>query len=68
MKSNEEEQNKKNNDKNSNLINIITISIVILLVALVAFFLIRDEIKRNSDENKIAYTDLVKEINNGNVE
>ena len=61
-------ENPKNNDKISTLINILPILILILVVVLVAFFFIRDEIERNSTENKIAYTDLVKEIDNGNVE
>ena len=61
-------ENPKNNDKISTLINILPILILILVVVLVAFFFIRDELERNSTENKIAYTDLVKEIDNGNVE
>ena len=65
MKQDKEQNPKK---KNSTIINVISIIISLILVALLVLFLFQSEAKRNSDENKIAYTDLVKEINNGNVE
>ena len=64
---------KKDNEKNpnkalQNLINLVFSIIVVILLGLTIFLIYKEQIKNNSEENKLAYTDLVKEIEAGNVE
>ena len=58
------ENNKKSNDKL--LIALIIIAIILVIVAIASVFLMQN--KKEQDNNTLAYTDLIKEISNGNVE
>ncbi len=61
--------NKKQNDKNKNNTLKLIIGLLIILVILIATFAIYMINNKNQDENKnIAYTDLIKEINEETVE
>ena len=59
---------KKPNKTFKKLVNIIFSIIIAVLAVLTIFLIYQDQNKKNADENKLAYTDLVKEIEAGNVE
>lgn len=59
---------KKPNKTSKKLVNIIFSIIIAVLAVLTIFLIYQDQNKKNADENKLAYTDLVKEIEAGNVE
>ena len=65
MKNNNEKKPKK---KASTLLNIILTLIMILLIIGMAVFIYQKQKDNNSEENILAYTDLVKEISSGNIE
>ena len=63
------ENNKQNDNKKSNdklLIVLTIIAIILVIVAIASVFLMQN--KKEQDDNTLAYTDLIKEISNGNVE
>ncbi|MCI8273474.1 MAG: ATP-dependent zinc metalloprotease FtsH [Clostridia bacterium] len=61
--------NDKNKKKNSKtIIDIIIIMILIVLIVILALFIYKTQSDKKSDENNLVYTDLVKEIQAGNVE
>ena len=59
-------------EKNKKILNtLLNVGLTLLIIALTAvaiFFIYKNQKEKNSEENKLAYTDLVNEINNGNVE
>ena len=59
---------KKPNKTSKKLVNIIFSIIIAVLAVLTIFLIYQDQNKKDADENKLAYTDLVKEIEAGNVE
>lgn len=64
---------KQNNDKDSKkririIIDVIATLIMIALIAVLVFFIYKNQNEKNSEENTLAYTELVREIQNGNVE
>ena len=64
---------KNDNEKKPNkalriLFNIVSTIIIVALASLTVFLVYKDQEKKNSEEYKIAYTDLVKEIEEGKVE
>ena len=50
------------------LLNIILTLIILLISAIIIYFIYKNNSENNSEETKLAYTDLVKEIQAGNVE
>ena len=63
------ENNKQNDNKKSNdklLIVLTVIAIILVIIAIASVFLMQN--KKEQDDNTLAYTDLIKEISNGNVE
>ncbi len=50
------------------LLNIILTLIILLISAVIIYFIYKNNSENNSEETKLAYTDLVKEIQAGNVE
>ena len=63
------ENNKQNDNKKSNdklLIVLTIIAIILVIIAIASVFLMQN--KKEQDDNTLAYTDLIKEISNGNVE
>lgn len=50
------------------LLNIIVTILVLAIAVLAAYFLYQNIKENNSEDTKLAYTDLVKEIQAGNVE
>ena len=64
---------KNDNEKKPNkalriLFNIVSTIIIVALASLTVFLVYKDQEKKNSEEYKIAYTDLVKEIEEEKVE
>ena len=64
---------KNDNEKKPNkalriLFNIVSTIIIVALASLTVFLVYKDQEKKNSEEYKIAYTDLVKQIEEGKVE
>ncbi len=65
---------KKDDDKNKKnkmlktLLNIITTLILLILIAITVFIIYKTQQDKNSEENKLTYTQLLNEIQNGNVE
>ena len=58
----------KSNKMLKTLINIIAIIIALALIVVLAYLVYKNVKENNSEETKLAYTDLVKEIQAGNVE
>ena len=62
----------KDNDKKKNIlnmvVNVIVIALLIALIAGVIFFIYKNNQEKNSEENKLSYTQLIDEVNKGNVE
>lgn len=50
------------------LLNVILILVILLLVAITVYFVYKNNEGKNSEENTLTYTELVKEIKNGNIE
>ena len=50
------------------LINIILTLLIIALLVLTIYFLYKSQKEKNSEENTLSYTELVKQVNDGNVE
>ena len=64
---------KKDNEKNPNkilkiILNVILILILLVLIGLTALYIYKNQKTKNSDENTLAYTELINEIVNKNVE
>ena len=62
------EKEQKNNKKFKIIINILVSIILICAIIATLFFIKQMEDKKNSAENTLAYTELVNEIKNGNIE
>ena len=61
--------NKKDKSKVLKLIlTIVAVLVLIAITAVVVYFIYNNQKEKNSEENILPYTDLVKEVNNGNVE
>ncbi len=58
----------KSNKILKTLLNIIITIICLIIICVAGYFLYKNNKENNSDETKLAYTDLVKEIQAGNVE
>ena len=58
----------KSNNILKTLLNIIITIICLIIICVAGYFLYKNNKENNSDETKLAYTDLVKEIQAGNVE
>ena len=58
----------KSNKMLKTLLNIIITMLVLVIAVIAAYFLYKTVKENNSEETKLAYTDLVKEIQAGNVE
>ena len=58
----------KSNKMLKTLLNIIATIIALAILAVASYFLYKNIKKNNSEDTKLAYTDLVKEIQAGNVE
>jgi len=50
------------------VLNILLTVLIIALLAVSIFLIYKTQKDKNSEENKLSYTDLVNEINNGNIE
>ena len=50
------------------IVNILLTLVILLLVAIMAFFIYKNQKEENAEENILSYTELVKEIQAGNVE
>ena len=50
------------------LLNVALILVILLLAALIVYFIYKNNGENNSKENTLTYTELVKEIKDGNVE
>ena len=50
------------------LLNVMLTLIILLLVAITVYFVYKNNGEKNSEENTLTYTELVKEIKDGNVE
>ena len=50
------------------LLNVALILVILLLTALIIYFIYQNNGENNSKENTLTYTELVKEIKDGNVE
>ena len=50
------------------LLNVVLTLVILLLVAITVYFVYKNNEEKNSEENTLTYTELVKEIKNGNVE
>ena len=65
---------KKDNDKNKNkkkiktLLNVMYRLILLILIGVMIFIIYKIQKEVNSEENKLTYTQLLNEIQNGNVE
>ena len=64
---------KKDNEKNPNkilkiILNVILILILLVLIGITALYIYKNQKTKNSDENTLAYTELINEIVNKNVE
>ena len=64
---------KKDNEKNPNkilkiILNVILILILLVLIGLTVLYIYINQKTKNSDENTLAYTELINEIVNKNVE
>ena len=65
---------KKDNDKNKNkkkiktLLNVMYTLILLILIGVMIFIIYKIQKEGNSEENKLTYTQLLNEIQNGNVE
>ena len=62
------EEKQKNNNKNDKKQYILLAIIVILMIALAIGIYFLTNKSANSEEKEIAYTELIKEINEGNIE
>ena len=64
------EEKQKNKDKNKQKQYIILAVLIIIMIALagVMFFMSQNSNEDELDENEMAYTDLITQINEGNVE
>ena len=60
--------NQKKKDKLKILVDIITSLIILIIVVVVGLFIYKNQKEKNSEENILAYTELVQEIQKGNVE
>ena len=58
----------KSKKKSEVLLNTLITIFTIAIIVLIGFLAYQYNKDKNSDENKLAYTDLVKEIQAGNVE
>ena len=63
-----EKDNNENKDKSQIWMNVAYIIVTILLIASIIFFIYTITQNDNAKENVLSYTDLIHEINNGNVE
>ena len=50
------------------LLHVILIAVIILMIAVTAYFIYSSEKEKNSEDNILSYTQLVDEVNKGNVE
>ena len=64
----DKEKEPKNTKKFKIIINILVSIILICAIIATLFFIKQMEDKKNSAENTLAYTELVNEIKNGNIE
>ena len=62
------EEKQKNNNKNDKKQYILLVALVILMIALAIGIYFLTNKSANSEEKEIAYTELIKEINEGNIE
>ena len=63
------DDNNKNNKKIlKTLLDILLITIMLFIIIAMGLFIYKEQKEKNSEENILAYTDLVKEIQAGNVE
>ncbi len=62
------EENKKNNEKNTKKQYLLLAVAIILMAVLAVMIYFTTTNSKNADDKKIAYTDLIKEINDGKVE
>ena len=60
--------NNKKPKKSRIIIDILLSIMLVILIVLTALFIFKQQKEKNSEENVLAYTDLVKEIQAGNVE
>ena len=60
--------NNKQPKKSRIIIDILLSIMLVILIVLTALFIFKQQKEKNSEENVLAYTDLVKEIQAGNVE
>ena len=60
--------NNKQPKKSRIIIDILLSIMLVILIVLTALFILKQQKEKNSEENVLAYTDLVKEIQAGNVE
>ena len=67
---NEENENKKQNKEKSknSVYYIIAISVLLIAIIVVAVFMLNSNKEEKKDENVIAYTELIKQIDEGIVE
>ena len=63
-----EKDNNKENKKSQILINIAFVIVTLILIAATVFLIYTIKKNSNSEENILSYTELIHEINNGNVE
>ena len=61
-----ENKNKENRKKNNNLMYAILVLFGILIVTIVTLVIVKQN--QQKEENKIAYTDLIKEVSEGSIE
>jgi len=64
----EKENKAKEKNKKKTIIEIIVMLVIIVVFAVATFFLYKEYNEKQSEENKLLYTELVKEIQAGNVE
>ena len=58
----------KSKDMLKNLLSIALILLIIAITAIAIYFIYQNNKDKNSEENKLSYTQLIKEIDTGNVE
>ena len=62
------EEKQKNNEKNKNKQYILLGILVVVMIAIIAIMYFLTATNSDSNEKEIAYTQLIEEVNNGNVE
>ena len=58
----------KSKDMLKNLLSIALILLIIAITVIAIYFIYQSNKDKNSEENKLSYTQLIKEIDLGNVE